>query len=170
MMNTNSVDFFRTKNYTLPQNLAAPIIVAWKLKTPENYGNLIRLADTVGCSKVVFVNDDIQITERKIKKTAGDSYVHMNFEFISEDRINAAIPSNYHWVAVETAENSENIFNDKLPEAVALFVGNEQKGIPENFLAKMERIVHIPLTGRCTSLNVSHATAVALFEWVRQYL
>jgi tRNA G18 (ribose-2'-O)-methylase SpoU len=47
-------------------------------------------------------------------------------------------------------------------------VGNEKKGIDIDFVEECETIVHIPLTGNCTSLNVSHAAAVAAFEWLRQ--
>ena len=168
-METNSVDFFNKNRYQLPINITAPIIVGWELRTPENYGNLIRLADTVGCKKVVFVSNDIKVSDRKIRKTAGDSYNHMVMEFVSEDQIGKCIPEEYQWIALETAENSTNIYKTLLPEAIALFVGNEQRGIPDFVLERFQSIVHIPLTGRCTSLNVSHACAIALFEWVRQH-
>lgn len=169
-METNSVNFFRKNNYQLPVGLEAPILVGWKLRTPENYGNMLRLADTVGCSKVVFVIDTIELADRKIRKTAGDSYQRMAMKFVKEEELSEHLPGNFTWVALETAEISENIFTVSLPRAMALFVGNEKKGISPQVLKQCQQIIHIPLTGKCTSLNVSHATAIALFEWVRQYL
>ncbi|MDA3927625.1 MAG: TrmH family RNA methyltransferase [Prolixibacteraceae bacterium] len=167
-METNSVEFFKQNNYQLPKGIAAPILVAWKLRTPGNYGYLLRLADTVGCEKVLFVVDEIHLAHRNIRKTAGESYKRMPFEFISADDIKSKIPESFQFVALETATNSKNIFKTKLPSNIALVVGNEKSGIETNFLAKCDQIVHIPLTGKCTSLNVSHATAIALYEWVRQ--
>ncbi|MFA9390764.1 MAG: TrmH family RNA methyltransferase [Prolixibacteraceae bacterium] len=169
-METNSVDFFKNRRYVLGANVKPPIIVAWKLRTPENYGNLLRLADTVGCEKVVFVGDEIQLSDRKIRKTAGDSFHRMPMEFVEEKNLHLSIPHDYSWIALETALTSTNIYKGMLPECMALFVGNEQRGIPSQVLERCGQIVHIPLTGRCTSLNVSHATAIALFEWVRQHL
>ena len=52
LMITNSVEYFKNNSYSIPEGVDPPIIIAWKLRTPENYGNLIRLADTVGCLKV----------------------------------------------------------------------------------------------------------------------
>lgn len=169
-METNSVEFFRKNSYKLNDGIVGPIIVAWKLRTPENYGNLLRLADTVGCSKVIFVTDGLQLSDRKIRKTAGDSYSRMKMEFIEEEQLTNSIPENYKWIALETAEPSQNIFEAALPQTMALFIGNEKKGIPSGILEQCLSVVHIPLTGNCTSLNVSHATAIALFEWVRRNL
>ncbi|MCK5169872.1 MAG: 23S rRNA (guanosine(2251)-2'-O)-methyltransferase RlmB, partial [Bacteroidales bacterium] len=56
----------------------------------------------------------------------------------------------------------------KLPNKAALIVGNEITGIDSKLLDKCHKIVHIPLLGNNTSMNVSHALAVALFEWQRQ--
>lgn len=167
-METNSVKFFKSNSYKLPTTEDAPILIAWKLRTPENYGSLIRLADTVGCQKVLFVYYSDQLSQRKIRKTAGDSYDRVDFEIVKEEDLFNHIPKGTELVAIETAENSKNIYKNKFSCKIALVVGNEKSGIDSQFLEKCDNVVHIPLTGTCTSLNVSHATAVALFEWVRQ--
>lgn len=169
-MEIGSNEFFSKHNYSLPDGVRAPVVVAWKLRTPENYGNILRLADNIGCLKVLFVIDEILISERKIRKTAGESYHKVVMEFIHEDEIRNSIPENYTWVGVETSENSTNIFETDLPGAMAMFVGNEQHGLPAELLAEFKQVVHIPVPGRCTSLNVSHACAVALFSWLGQVL
>ena len=169
-MNNNSVDFFKENKFTLPEGSLHPILVAWKLRTPQNYGNLLRLADNLGCYKVLFVKSTGEVCDRKIKKTARQSWDQIDFEFIGEEEIHQKIPSNYQWVALETAENAKNIFTSALPNNLALIVGNEKGGIPENIINHCQSVVFIPLTGECTSLNVTHATAIALFEWLRQQL
>lgn len=167
-MITNSVEFFRNNRYSIPKNIDRPIIVADKLRTPENYGNILRLADTIACSKVIFINPKEELAHRKIRKTARDSYHNVAFEFVEEENFKNLIPENYSLYALETAVDSENIFQSKLPDRIALVVGNEKAGINSSILKQCEQIVHIPLTGNCTSLNVSHATAIAIFEWLRQ--
>jgi len=169
-METNSVLLFNQLNYQLPKGVKAPIIIAWKLRTPGNFGYLLRIADTVGCLKVIFVTDSIQMAHRKIRKTAGDSYDRMEFEFTTEKELLNLIPQEYQLVALETSEGSENIYQTILPRNMALVVGNEKSGVDIEFIEQCNKIIHIPLTGKCTSLNVSHATAIALFEWLRQNL
>ena len=43
-MNTNSVEFFKNINPEVNPGESQLIIVAWKLKTPGNMGQIIRLS------------------------------------------------------------------------------------------------------------------------------
>lgn len=167
-METSSVIHFKNQGYELPSCLEKPILLAWKLNTPENYGNLIRLAASIGCRKVYFVKGEVLPSERKIRKTAGDNYNKTDHELIDEESVFDRIPADYSWVALETVSGSENIYESKLPANMVLVVGNEKHGIETSTLARCDMLVHIPLTGSCTSLNVSHAAAIGLFEWLRQ--
>jgi len=169
-MDVNSVNFFKQNRCILPEHVLPPIIVAWKLRTPQNYGNILRLADNVGCRKVFFVVGSGEFSDRKIKKTARHSWDEIDFEFVEEAELLSKIPSEYHLVALETAETATNIFKTQLPANMVLVVGNEKAGIPSVFIDHCSYVVHIPITGNCTSLNVTHATSVALFEWMRQQM
>lgn len=169
-MLTNSVEFFRSHQYRLPKTVMPPIIIAWQLRTPENYGNLIRLADTIGALEVLFIGEENNLSDKKIRKTAGNSYQSMKFSFLKPDEIFGRIPEHYSLVALETESGSENIFKTELPKNMALIIGNEKRGVDAQFLEKCNKIVHIPLTGPCTSLNVTHAAAIAMFEWLRQII
>lgn len=147
-----------------------PIIIADSLKTPENLGNIIRLADNAGAQKVYFLDIDSNIRLSKIKKTASSSYQSVSWEFCLLDELKSKIHEDYKWIAVETTSDSVDIFKYDLPEKVALFVGNEKDGIRHDILNACHQIVHIPIVGNNTSLNVSHALAIALFEWQRHML
>jgi len=157
-------------NIGYPQHISPPIIVGYQIKTPENMGNIIRLADNTGCQQVLFVTSMENIRMSKVKKTASTSFDSVPFKFCTPDTFENFISPDYHWVAVETANDSENIFQTRLPKKIALFVGNEISGINHSVLNKCRLIIHIPMLGNNSSLNVSHALAVALFEWQRQIL
>jgi len=148
----------------------APIVIAFQIKTPENIGNIIRLADNAGCQKVIIATDGKNIRFSKVKKTAGLSFDSMPWEICNISDLFNKIPTGYKIVSLETSSDSENIFTSNLPEKVAIIVGNEIVGIDNEILSKSDLIVHIPLLGHNTSMNVSHALAVALFEWQRQHI
>jgi len=155
------------KNSELAEN--APIVVAYQIKTPENMGNILRLADNAGCKKVLIVTDDDNIRMSKVRKTAGLSYDSMNWELCKISELFQRIPSDYKTISLETSSDSESIFKTNLPEKMAIIVGNEIVGIDHDILDHSDLIIHIPLFGHNTSMNVSHALAVALFEWRRQF-
>ncbi len=167
-METNSVVFFGSKTY--PPLPAKPIIAAWKIKNPGNVGSLIRLADNVGCEELFLLDDEILKREASIKKTAGLSYKNVQVHQVSSERFFELIPAGYTTCAIETAGHSVNIFNTNLPEKIAFVLGSESHGLPPDLLGRCQQIIHIPMTGKCVSMNVSHALAVCAFEWMRQQL
>lgn len=167
-METNSVAFFNDQKY--PELPAKPIIAAWQIINPENIGNLIRLADNVGAEDVFILGENFQLRMSSIKKTAGLSFDRIKLSFISPDAFFDQFIADYQLVAIETSEESTNIFTEKLSEKIVFLLGNERNGLPDEILRKCNAQVHIPMTGSCKSMNVSHALAVALFEWQRQML
>jgi len=167
-METNSNAFFDNQKY--PELSGKPIIAAWQIINPENIGNMLRLADNVGVEDVFILGTDFQLRMSSIRKTAGLSFNNVRLTFVSPedffDQLNPALKL----VAIETSEDSTNIFTTELPEKIIFLLGNERNGLPDEILQKCALKVHIPMTGKCKSMNVSHALSVALFEWQRQIL
>ena len=51
---------------------------------------------------------------------------------------------------------------------VVLLLGSEREGLAEAVKQRVDVVVRLPQTGRATSLNVSAAAAVLIYEVVRQ--
>lgn len=168
MIETNSVVFFNDQKY--PELAVKPGIAAWQIINPENIGNLIRLADNVGAEDVFILGTDFQLRMSSIKKTAGLSFNNVRLTFISTEDFFDQLSPDVQIAAIETSADSTNIFTTNLPEKVIFLLGNERNGLPDEILQKCSLKVHIPMTGKCKSMNVSHALSVALFEWQRQML
>jgi len=67
-----------------------------------------------------------------------------------------------------TEKATETIYETDLKKGVAIVMGSEEKGISKSILALSSAQVRIPMPGNISSLNVSVATAIVLFEAVRQ--
>ena len=145
-----------------------PIIVADGLRTPENVGALIRLAANVGSTTVVLTNSD-EMRENKIRRTACMVWDYVRLVRTTVEGLAAAIPPDYEFVAIETSPQARSLYSEPLPRRVALVVGSEVHGVSPEALALCRQHRYIPMTGPDTSMNVSQAAAVALFEWVRLY-
>ncbi len=167
-METNSVVFFRSKDY--PPLPAFPIVSAWNIKSPENVGSLMRLIDNAGGKELFLLDDEIPKRISSVRKTAGLSFANISLVAVSSESFFDTLAEGYSVVAIETSEDSKNLFEVELPQKVVLLLGSESHGLPVELLNKCHQIVHIPMTGKCKSMNVSHALAVALFEWQRQQL
>lgn len=168
MVNTNSVDFFR-KNTIQPLSENQQLIVAvWEIGNPENAGRIIRLAHNLNADEVLFINQKVLFRESKIKKNAGFSYDQMKWSFIGPDEFMNRLKDKYKLTVLETCEDSQNIFQTRLPDKNIVLAGNESHGLPPEIIKISDYRVHIPIPGNCKSMNVSHALSVAGFEWYRQ--
>ena len=153
---------------TLYRRLPRPIVIADHLLTPDNMGALIRLADNIGATEVCFLGKEDEHRLGKVRRAAASSRDNIRWYFSEENDLRKIVPEGKKIVAIETADNATCIYDTPLPEDVAFVVGSESHGLNEDLLAQCDTVVYIPVPGPTRSLNVSHAAAVALFEWQRQ--
>ena len=166
----NSYKLFGEKGYhSNKPPFAQPVIVADHILSPMNMGAVLRLAANIHAAKVWFVYDkDPGFRSYKIKNTSSGASEKTDWEMIEPGKLRDALPPDYDIVAIETTEDAQNIYDTPLPEKVVFIVGNERYGISENILKLAGRKVFIPIPGIISSLNVSHALGISLFEWLRQ--
>ncbi len=146
-----------------------PIIIADNIRTPENMGLILRLSANIGAINTYFVNDeDKKFKNYKIDRTSSGASTKVNWKIVKVQELFALIPDDYTIVAIETCNNSQNIFSFNFPKKIAFIVGNEVYGISNEVLSKANHKVYIPIPGAISSLNVTHALTVAIFEWLRQ--
>ena len=155
-----------------PENLFEriphPIVIADHLMTPDNIGAMIRLADNIGASEICFLGKEDEHRLGKVRRAAASSRDNIRWYFSEESDLRKIVPEGKKIVAIETSDNATCIYDTQLPEDVAFIVGSERNGLSDELLAQCDMVVYIPVPGPTRSLNVSHAAAVALFEWQRQ--
>ena len=166
MLTNNSTLFFKEVEMVMDGEI---IILAYKLQTPENIGSIIRLAGNIGARKVIFLNPGQTYKDFKIKRIAGRAHEIIDWQIVNSEDPHDFIPTDFELVALETYTKATNLHSTALPRKMALLVGSENSGIPIELLEKCSQVVYIGLNGPVQSMNVSQATSVAVFEWVRQY-
>lgn len=162
-----SREFFNN-NDTGIKNKIHPIIVCWKLKTPTNIGSILRIADNMGCEKVILVDENPLFRKGKIKQTAQSSFNAVKWKFYDSKTWMDNIPEEYHIIAIETTSSAKNLYKTTLPEKCVLVLGNEKVGINPEILKKCNKSIFIPMKGSNKSMNVGHALTIVLGEWIRQ--
>jgi len=146
------------------------VLVCWNMKTPENLGSIIRTAANIGVKRILVVEDGESLNKVKLKRVARSALQCVDLECVSINEWKFEFSNDFVAVALETSPQSVNIYQTALPDKMALFLGNEQIGLPDNIILQCTLSVHIPMPGPVKSMNVSHATSVAAFEWMRQKL
>ena len=152
------------------QRIPRPIVIADHLMTPDNLGAMIRLADNIGATEMCFLGSEADHRLGKVRRAAASSRDNIRWFFTEETNLHKIVPNGKSIVAIETTDDATCIYDTQLPEDVAFIVGSESQGIREELLKQCDMVVYIPVPGPTRSLNVSHAAAVALFEWQRQMI
>ncbi len=134
---------------------------------PANIGGLFRICDAFGIEKLVF-NTQVDVSSPRLKKTARSTYNDVFFE-IQENLptyIKTLKNNSYLVIGLEITSNSKPVQTQEIPEGskVALVIGNEQHGLSEAVLQSLDSCVHIEMFGANSSMNVTQATAIALYE------
>ena len=75
----------------------------------------------------------------------------------------------YQLVGLEQTTNSQNLHHFLYERRTALVVGHERLGLTEEVLSLLDHVVEIPVYGIPYSYNVATATAMALYEYCRQF-
>jgi len=169
-METSSYSLFSGRqNQDYSNKLNRPIIISDRIRTPENMGMILRLAANINALKVLFIVDgDLKFRNYKINRAASGAAEKVNWQMIHSADLEKEIPDDYRLIALETLPDVENIFDFTLPSKPAFIIGNEVNGISKDLLNCSDGKIFIPIPGSVTSLNVSHALAIGLFEWLRQ--
>ena len=75
----------------------------------------------------------------------------------------------FQLVGLEQTTASECLYTFRFPHKTVLVVGNERLGIEPEVLKLLDHAVEIPVYGLPYSHNAATATAMALYEYCRQY-
>jgi tRNA G18 (ribose-2'-O)-methylase SpoU len=149
--------------------LAVPrelLIVCSPLRSNVNFSRIIRTACCSGVRRV--------ITCGKTKLDPEIARVEATDIAIEPHRTLPPVmlrlrQEGYQLVGLEQTTNSEPLYSFCFDRRTALVIGNERLGLTDDVLAMLDRVVEIPVYGLPFSYNVATATAMALYEYCRQF-
>lgn len=136
---------------------------------PHNLGACLRTADAAGVTGVIVPKDksaQITPTVRKVASGAAEQVplvVVTNLARTMRDLQEKGV-----WVYGTAGEATQSLYDIDYRGPVALVMGAEGKGMRRMTRETCDELVSIPLSGSVSSLNVSVASGVCLFEVVRQ--
>jgi tRNA G18 (ribose-2'-O)-methylase SpoU len=153
-----------------PTELQQPrelIVVCAPLRSHINLSHIVRTAGCLGIRKVICCGQG-----KIVDKVARDGADAVEIE------VHRTLPpilkklkqiDGYELVGLEQTTNSESIHSFAFTRKTALVVGNERLGLTPEELQWIDRVAEIPVWGMPFSYNVHTATAMALYEYCRQF-
>jgi 23S rRNA (guanosine2251-2'-O)-methyltransferase len=131
---------------------------------PQNFGSILRTCECFSVDGVIFSkNRGTDITPSVTKAAAGATEL-LNLIKVSNlaSCIDSFLDEGYSCIATTLDEDSQDMISCTFPEKMIIIMGSEGEGIQKLLLKKSDIKIHIPMSGRLQSLNVSNAAAVIL--------
>lgn len=151
------------------------IVILHNIRSVENVGAMFRTADAAGVQKIYLCGitpaplDRFGRKRKDLAKSALGAEEFVPWEQVKSlpGLLRRMRQDGYYIIAVEQDKNSidyRKLTSHKLKaKKLAIIMGAEVEGVPQNILKKCDIIVEIPMRGKKESLNVSVAFGVVLF-------
>lgn len=156
--------------YDLLSEQDSPLLLVLDcVQDPHNLGAILRTADGAGVTAVVAPKDksaSITDTVRRISVGAADSVPF--FQVTNLSRTMKKLQDAGVWLVGTSDAGKGTLYETKLTGSIAIVMGAEGTGMRRLTEENCDFLINIPMAGKVECLNVSVATAVCLYEAVRQ--
>lgn len=148
-------------------------LLAHDINLAVNIGSLFRLADAFALEKIYLSGNSAVQPNRKINKTSRSTHKIVPFSYAQEPLsiVKELKSDGYKIISLEITSASVDIrtFTTSLYDKICLILGDENRGVCQELIDASDHVVHIPMLGENSSMNVASACAIAVYELVNQY-
>ncbi|APH74346.1 TrmH family RNA methyltransferase [Aquibium oceanicum] len=136
-----------------------------RVRDPGNLGTVIRTVDAVGAKGVILVGETTDpYAIETVRATMGSIFAVP----VARTSLQGFLAWRQGFKGIVAGTHLKGSVDyrsvDYSGRPVALLMGNEQQGLPEELAAACDRLLRIPQAGRADSLNLAVATGVMLYE------
>lgn len=144
------------------------LILAEAVEKPGNLGAILRTADAAGVDGVLICDARVDLyNPNVVRASRGALFTVSAVEASSEEALSFL---RAHGISIlATTPQADVLYTEvNLNQPLCIAVGAEDEGLSDFWLEQADWKVRIPMRGYVNSLNVAAATAIVLYEAVRQ--
>lgn len=157
--------------WELLAGLSAPpfLLILDGVTDPHNLGACLRSADAAGVQAVIVPKDNSAGMNETVRKVAcGAAETVPLIPVTNLARTMKQLQDQGVWIVGTSGDASVSVFSAPFTGPLAVVMGAEGSGMRRLTREHCDHLIYIPMAGSVSSLNVSVATGICLFEAVRQ--
>jgi 23S rRNA (guanosine2251-2'-O)-methyltransferase len=145
------------------------LLVLDGLQDPHNLGAALRTADAAGVDAVVVPRHGAAGLTPAVSKVAAGAAERVPFATVANTGKVLAWLTGYGVTIIGTSDKAiDSLYDTDLTRPLALVMGREHSGLRKSIAERCNSLVSLPMHGAVSSLNVSVATGICLYETLRQ--
>ncbi|QTX05003.1 TrmH family RNA methyltransferase [Agromyces archimandritae] len=144
------------------------VAILEEVRDPGNAGTIVRAADAAGADAVVFTGRAVDLYNPKVVRASTGSIFHLPVAVGAnlEDVLARARAAGLAVLAADV--KGEDLLaarrDGQLAAPTAWVFGNEARGLADEDLALVDRVLTVPIYGHAESMNLATAASVCLYE------
>jgi 23S rRNA (guanosine2251-2'-O)-methyltransferase len=139
------------------------------VQDPHNLGACLRTANAAGVDAVIVPRHGAATLGPTVSKVAAGAAENIAFAQVANLGRVLAWLADYGVAIVGTTDKAtESLYDTDLDRPLVLVMGREESGLGKGVLSRCDALVSLPMQGEVSSLNVSVAAGICLYEVLRQ--
>lgn len=168
LLSAGSAAAGKAERITVPSCKNPLIIIAEAVEKPGNLGAILRTADAVGATAVLFCNPKTDLyNPNLIRASLGGVFTQKIVCCKTSDAIKW-LKANKIIIYSAQLQDSVPYYGTDMTLPCAIALGSEADGISEEFRIASNKKIMIPMLGKLDSLNVSVSASILCYEALRQ--
>lgn len=146
------------------------VLILDGITDPRNFGAILRTAEAVAAGDIIIPKDrSVRMTPVVLKASAGAVNHLRIYRVTNLRRAIISLKNSGFWIVGLDANATETYDSKEYPNKLGIVLGSEGRGIRPLITKECDYLVRIPMRGKISSLNVSVAAAILLYEVSRQH-
>jgi len=139
------------------------------VQDPHNLGACMRTADAAGVDAIIVPRHGAAGLSPTVSKVAAGAAEHLPFAPVANPGRVLDWLGDYGVTRVATGDQAaKSLYEADLTGPVVFVMGQEHKGVSKGVARRCDLLISLPMLGEVSSLNVSVATGICLYEARRQ--
>ncbi len=145
------------------------ILVLDHIQDPHNLGACLRTAECAGVDAVILPRDSASPVNDTVRKVASGAAESVNIIHVANlAQTLKKLQQHAYWIIGAADQGNTTLYDCDFTGNIAVVMGAEGKGLRRLTMEHCDYLARIPVQGAVSSLNVSVATGIFLFEAIRQ--
>lgn len=153
------------KPKVLTPNSDQLVVILENIQDPGNLGTMLRTSLSMGVSQVLLLGECVDLWNPKSLRAGMGAQFYLASQEISDLQ---TWSQDFQAPIMATSLQGENLWQQPLPQKLALVFGNEGQGVSAATQTRCDHLVKIPMQPNAESLNVASSLAILTHEWARQ--
>ena len=145
------------------------LVILDGVEDPHNLGAIIRTAHAAGANGIIVPERrSAPLSETVARVSAGALEYMPVIRVTNVTRLLEQLKQRHFWIYGLDERGVEPYDRVEYAEPAAIVLGSEGRGLHDNVKKHCDFLINIPMAGAVSSLNVSVAAGVVLFDWKRK--